>query len=54
MTVDEVMEQFPVAREEVEAVLEFVARSLPNGPCAHFLTDSREASKRAREEETQG
>ena len=28
MTIDEVMEQFPVTREQVEAVLEFAARSL--------------------------
>ena len=28
MTIDEVMEQFPVARHEVTAVLEFAARSL--------------------------
>ncbi len=28
MTVDEVMEQFPVTREQVKAVLEFAARSL--------------------------
>jgi uncharacterized protein (DUF433 family) len=28
MTIDEVMEQFPVTREEVTAVLDFAARSL--------------------------
>jgi uncharacterized protein (DUF433 family) len=28
MTVDEVLEQFPVTREQVKAVLEFTARSL--------------------------
>jgi uncharacterized protein (DUF433 family) len=28
MTIDEVMEQFPVSREQVQAVLEFAARSL--------------------------
>ena len=28
MTIDEVMDQFPVAREQVKAVLEFAARSL--------------------------
>jgi len=28
MTVDEVVEQFPVSREQVRAVLEFAARSL--------------------------
>jgi uncharacterized protein (DUF433 family) len=28
MTIDEVMEQFPVTREQVKAVLEFAARSL--------------------------
>ena len=28
MTIDEVMEQFPVSREQVKAVLEFAARSL--------------------------
>lgn len=28
MTIDEVMEQFPVTREQVQAVLEFAARSL--------------------------
>jgi uncharacterized protein (DUF433 family) len=28
MTVDEVVEQFPVTREQVKAVLEFAARSL--------------------------
>ena len=28
MTIDEVIEQFPVTREQVKAVLEFAARSL--------------------------
>ena len=28
MTIDEIIEQFPVTREEVKAVLEFAARSL--------------------------
>lgn len=28
MTIDEVLEQFPVTREQVRAVLEFAARSL--------------------------
>ncbi len=28
MTIDEVLEQFPVTRQEVRAVLEFAARSL--------------------------
>jgi uncharacterized protein (DUF433 family) len=28
MTIDEVVEQFPVTREQVKAVLEFAARSL--------------------------
>jgi len=28
MTIDEVMEQFPVSPEQVQAVLEFAARSL--------------------------
>ena len=28
MTIDEVMEQFPVTRAQVKAVLEFAARSL--------------------------
>ena len=28
MTIDEVMDQFPVTREQVKAVLEFTARSL--------------------------
>ena len=35
MTIEEVMEQFPVTREQVEAVLEFVARSLDPVPVAH-------------------
>lgn len=28
MSIDEVMEQFPLTREQVKAVLEFIARSL--------------------------
>jgi uncharacterized protein (DUF433 family) len=28
MTIDEVMEQFPVSREQIKAVLEFAVRSL--------------------------
>jgi len=28
MTIDEILEQFPVTREQVKAVLEFAARSL--------------------------
>ncbi|MEO5741076.1 MAG: DUF433 domain-containing protein [Vicinamibacterales bacterium] len=28
MTIDEVMQQFPVSREQIKAVLEFAARSL--------------------------
>jgi uncharacterized protein (DUF433 family) len=28
MTIDEIIEQFPVSREEINAVLEFAARSL--------------------------
>jgi len=30
MTIDEVIEQFPVTREQIRAVLEFAARSLDN------------------------
>ncbi len=32
MTIDEVMEQFDVTREQVHAVLDFVARSLDKTP----------------------
>jgi uncharacterized protein (DUF433 family) len=32
MTIDEVMEQFDVTREQVHAVMEFVARSLDKTP----------------------
>ena len=32
MTVDEVMEQFAVTREQIQAVLEFVTRSLERAP----------------------
>ena len=35
MTIDELMEQFPVTREQVQAVLEFAARSLDATPVAH-------------------
>ena len=35
MTIDEVMEQFPVTREQVRAVLEFAARSLDAETVAH-------------------
>lgn len=28
MTIDEIIEQFPVSREEIKAVLEFAVRSL--------------------------
>ena len=39
MSIDEVMEQFPVTRDQVKAVLEFTARSLdvtltPRATCA--------------------
>jgi uncharacterized protein (DUF433 family) len=34
MTIDEMLEQFPVTREQVTAVLEFAAGSL-NAPVAH-------------------
>jgi len=32
MTIEEVMEQFPVSREHITAVLDFVARSLDSSP----------------------
>jgi uncharacterized protein (DUF433 family) len=32
MTIDEIMEQYPVSREEIEAVLSFAARSLEKAP----------------------
>ena len=32
MTIDEVMEQFPVSRDQVKAVLQFAARNL-DAPC---------------------
>jgi uncharacterized protein (DUF433 family) len=35
MTVDEVMEQFPVTREQIKTVLEFAARSL-DAPLTHL------------------
>jgi len=36
MTIEELMEQFPVTREQVKAVLEFAARSLDATPVAHL------------------
>jgi uncharacterized protein (DUF433 family) len=39
MSIEEVMEQFDVAREQIEAVLEFVAQSLKDSPIpAQVLT----------------
>lgn len=35
MTIDEIMEQWPVTREQVKAVLEFAARSLDPVPASH-------------------
>jgi uncharacterized protein (DUF433 family) len=35
MTIDEVIEQFPVTREQIKAVLEFAARSLDAPAPAH-------------------
>lgn len=35
MTIDEMIEQFPVTREQVKAVLEFAARSLDASVPAH-------------------
>jgi len=35
MTIDEVIEQFPVTREQIRAVLEFAARSLDAPAPAH-------------------
>jgi uncharacterized protein (DUF433 family) len=35
MTIDELIEQFPVTREQVKAVLEFAARSLEPARAAH-------------------
>ncbi len=32
MTIDEIMEQYPVSREEIQAVLEFAAQSLEKEP----------------------
>ena len=34
MTIDELIEQFPVTREQIRAVLEFAARSLEVPTCA--------------------
>ena len=52
MTIDEVMEQFPVTRAQVAAVLEFAARSL-DAPvtgrlCASFSTTGRPEVSRKR------
>ena len=33
MTIDEIIEQYPVSREEIKAVLDFAAHSLDNAPC---------------------
>ena len=33
MTIDEIIEQWPVSREEIKAVLAFAARSLDKEPC---------------------
>lgn len=43
MTIEEVMEQFDVTREQVKAVLEFAARSLDTPPSLplHPPTDAR-------------
>ena len=35
MTIDEIMQQWPVTREQVKAVLEFAARSLDPAPAGH-------------------
>jgi uncharacterized protein (DUF433 family) len=35
MTIDEVIEQFPVTREQIRSVLEFAARSLDAPVAAH-------------------
>ena len=32
MSIDEVMEQFPVSREQIESLMAFVARSLDKAP----------------------
>ena len=32
MTIDEIMEQWPVSRDEIKAVLDFAARSLDKAP----------------------
>ena len=32
MTIDEIIEQYPVTRDEINAVLEFAARSLDKAP----------------------
>ena len=33
MSIEEVIEQFPVAREQLESLMAFVARSLDKAPC---------------------
>jgi uncharacterized protein (DUF433 family) len=40
MSIDEVMEQFDVSREQIEAVLEFVAQSLRPTELAPTLADA--------------
>ena len=35
MSIDEIMEQWPVTRDQVKAVLEFAARSLDPAPVGH-------------------
>lgn len=39
-TVDEIIEQFDVTREQINAVLEFAARSLETTPAAHSSIDA--------------
>lgn len=36
MTIDEIMEQYPVSREEIQAVLEFASHSLDKDPTSSF------------------
>jgi uncharacterized protein (DUF433 family) len=47
MTIDEVLEQFPVSREQVKAVLAFAARSLdvPAHADAHPLIETSATSR---------
>ena len=33
MTIDEIIEQYPVSREEIKAVLDFASHSLDKEPC---------------------